>query len=228
MAAECARLPPEIAALDAALADGLERLGLALTVDQRDRLLAYLALLKRWNQAYNLTAVDQPVEMVARHLLDSLAIAPWLSGQRIVDSGTGAGLPGVPLAIAFPERQFVLIDSNGKKIRFLRQVRRELGLDNIEPLQARLESLPEIARPDGITARALAPLEKLVQWHQPWIDQGTRLLAMKARLEENERKAVPDAYNVEMFDLEVPGERAKRCLTIVTRIMVTKTLVTKQ
>ncbi len=217
MATEAARLSPEIAALDAELADGLERLDMVLSADQREQLLAYLDLLKRWNKAYNLTAVDQPAEMVARHLIDSLAIAPWLSGRRIVDSGTGAGLPGVPLAIAFPERHFVLIDSNGKKIRFLRQVRRELGLSNIEPVQARLETLPEIERPDTVTARALAPMEKLVLWHKEWIGQGTRLLAMKARLEEKERKQVPDAYNVEIIDLEVPGERARRCLAIVSK-----------
>jgi len=217
MAPEAAELSPEIAALDAALAGGLERLDLALSAEQRFQLLAFLDLLKRWNRAYNLTAVDQPAEMVARHLIDSLAIAPWLTGQRIVDSGTGAGLPGVPLAIAFPERHFVLIDGNGKKIRFLRQVRRELGLDNIEPVQARLESLPDIERPDTVTARALAPMEKLVLWHKEWIDQGTRLVAMKARLAENERKQVPDAYNVEIIDLEVPGERARRCLAIVSK-----------
>jgi len=217
MAPEAAELSPEIAALDAALAGGLERLDLALSDEQRFQLLAFLDLLKRWNRAYNLTAVDQPAEMVARHLIDSLAIAPWLTGQRIVDSGTGAGLPGVPLAIAFPERHFVLIDGNGKKIRFLRQVRRELGLDNIEPVQARLESLPDIERPDTVTARALAPMEKLVLWHKEWIDQGTRLVAMKARLAENERKQVPDAYNVEIIDLEVPGERARRCLAIVSK-----------
>lgn len=217
MATVAARLSPEIAALDAELADGLERLDLALSVEQSMQLLAFLDLLKRWNRAYNLTAVDQPAEMVARHLIDSLAIAPWLTGQRIVDSGTGAGLPGVPLAIAFPDRHFVLIDSNGKKIRFLRQVRRELGLDNIEPVQARLESLPDIVRPDTVTARALAPMEKLVLWHKEWIDQGTRLVAMKARLAENERKQVPDAYNVEIIDLEVPGERARRCLAIVSK-----------
>lgn len=216
-ATEAARLSPEIAALDAELADGLERLDMKLSTDQREQLLAFLDLLKRWNRAYNLTAVDQPAEMVARHLIDSLAIAPWLIGQRIVDSGTGAGLPGVPLAIAFPERHFVLIDSNGKKIRFLRQVRRELGLGNIEPVQARLESLPDIERPDTVTARALAPMEKLVLWHKEWIDQGTRLLAMKALLEEKERKQVPDAYNVEIIDLEVPGERARRCLAIVSK-----------
>lgn len=217
MATVAARLSPEIAALEAELADGLERLDMALSADQRFQLLAFLDLLKRWNRAYNLTAVDQPAEMVARHLIDSLAIAPWLTGQRIVDSGTGAGLPGVPLAIAFPERHFVLIDSNGKKIRFLRQVRRELGLDNIEPVQARLESLPDIERPDTVTARALAPMEKLVLWHKEWIDQGTRLVAMKARLAENERKQVPGAYNVEIIDLEVPGERARRCLAIVSK-----------
>jgi 16S rRNA (guanine527-N7)-methyltransferase len=210
-------LESEFAELDEKLSSGIECLSIALQPAQRRRLLDYLALLARWNRTYNLTAVDQPVEMVARHLLDSLSILPWLSGQRVLDAGTGAGLPGVPLAVACPDRHFVLVDGNGKKIRFLRQVRRELGLDNIEPLHQRLESLPVEPVPDTITARALAPLERLVGWHRPWLDRGARLLAMKAGLEENERAGVPDAYNVEIIDLEVPGLGARRCLAIISK-----------
>lgn len=210
-------LAPEFAELEPELSRGLARLGLDLGLAQRGQLLAYLALMARWNQAYNLTAVDRPDEMVARHLLDSLSILPWLEGERIVDSGTGAGLPGVPLAIACPERHFVLVDGNGKKIRFLRQVRRELKLANIEPVQARLEDLPVEPVPDTITARALAPLERLVEWHRPWLERGARLLAMKSARAENERSGVPEAYNVDIIDLEVPGSSARRCLAVVTK-----------
>jgi len=208
---------PDHSALSRLLSEGLEGLNQALSADQQQALIAYLALLARWNRAYNLTAVDDPTEMVARHLLDSLSIRPWLVGQRIVDSGTGAGLPGIPLAIACPERQFTLIDSNGKKLRFLRQVRRELGLSNVDLVQARLEARPDLAVPHTITARALAPLERLVEWHRDWLDQGARLLAMKSREVENELSALTGAYNVELFDLEVPGEPARRCLAIVTK-----------
>jgi 16S rRNA (guanine527-N7)-methyltransferase len=209
-------LDPALAALDPVLEDGIDAMSLTLAPSQRRRLFDYLALLIRWNRAFNLTAVDQPRAMVARHLLDSLSVLPWLVGSTVVDSGTGAGLPGVVLAIASPQRRFTLIDSNGKKVRFLRQVRRSLNLNNVEPVQARLEALAERAAPDTVTARALAPLERLVAWHRPWLETGSRLVAMKARLDDDERSAVPDAYNVERVDLRVPGLDASRCLAIVT------------
>lgn len=201
---------------DGMLADGLAVLGLSLSDRQRHKLLSYLALLARWNRAYNLTAIDQPEQMVARHLLDSLSVLPWLEGERIVDSGTGAGLPGLPLAVASPERHFMLVDGNGKKIRFLRQARRVLGLENIEPIHERLEDLVIDPPANSMTARALAPLERLVRWHARWLDQGTRLLAMKSELADNELAGVPEAYNVEIIELEVPGIDTRRCLAIVT------------
>ena len=217
MERESNALSPEFAQLDDDLASGLEAMGLASSAGMRHRLLAYLALLKHWSRAFNLTAIVEPREMLARHLLDSLSLLPWITGERIADSGTGAGLPGVPLAIALPDRQFTLIDGNGKKIRFLRQVRRSLGLGNIEPVQARLESLGQISAPDLITARALAPLPRLIDWHRGWLDQGARLLAMKSREVENELSGLSAVYNVELIDLEVPGEHARRCLAIVTK-----------
>ncbi len=198
------------------LSEGLKVMGLAMSDARREQMLDYLALLARWNRAYNLTAVDQPDQMVARHLLDSLSILPWVVGERIMDSGTGAGLPGVVLAVACPDRHFILVDSNGKKIRFVRQVRRALSLTNIEPMQARLEELDLDPPPETVTARALAPLGRLIRWHAPWLEQGARLLAMKAELTENELDEVPDAYNVEIVELEVPGIDARRCLAIVT------------
>lgn len=210
-------LSPEFAQLDDDLASGLEAMGLVSSAAMCHSLLAYLALLKHWSRAFNLTAIVEPREMVARHLLDSLSLLPWITGERIADSGSGAGLPGVPLAIALPDRQFTLIDGNGKKIRFLRQVRRSLGLGNIEPVQARLESLPDLPVPDLITARALAPLPRLIEWHRGWLDQGARLLAMKSREVENELSGLSAVYNVELIDLEVPGEHARRCLAIVTK-----------
>lgn len=207
---------PDFRPYDGMLADGLVAMGLSLTDQQRSKLLDYLALLSRWNRTYNLTAIDQPEEMVARHLFDSLSILPWLTGERVLDSGTGAGLPGVPLAVASPGRHFTLVDSNGKKIRFLRQVRRALALDSIEPLQARLEAVAIESFPETVTARALAPLERLVRWHARWLDQGARLLAMKGDVAESELDGVPEAYNVEIVELEVPGIDSRRCLAIVT------------
>lgn len=181
------------------------------------RLLDYLAELSRWNRAYNLTAVTDPAEMVDRHLLDSLSVWPHLRAGRILDAGTGAGLPGVPLAIACPDRHFILLDSNGKKIRFLNHLRRTLGLDNIEPVQGRLESAGIDPPPGEILARALAPLPKLVAWTERWLDGGARLLAMKADLGREERNGVPDAYNVAVETLNSPDPAARRCLVIVTK-----------
>ncbi|MDT8450959.1 MAG: 16S rRNA (guanine(527)-N(7))-methyltransferase RsmG [Wenzhouxiangellaceae bacterium] len=196
---------------------GLAQLGQDLDDRQRERLVAYLAGLARWNRAYNLTAVDDPMEMVDRHIIDSLSVRPFLRGRRILDAGTGAGLPGVVLAIADPGRHFILADGNNKKIRFLRHIRRSLGLDNIEPVRARVESLELDPPPDEIVARALAPLVRLVEWLGPWLDSGARLLAMKGKLEESERTALPGAYNVELVQLEWPGQRGARCLAIVSR-----------
>lgn len=199
------------------LSAGLGELGLELEQSQVEQLLAYLDLLARWNRAYNLTAVDELPAMVDRHLLDSLSILPWITGEVIVDAGTGAGLPGVPLAIACPDRRFVLVDSNGKKVRFLRQVRRELGLDNIEPVQARLEEYVPATVPDEIVARALAPLPRLLAQLGRFIDDGARLLAMKGRLTPEECAAVGDAYNVDRIELKVPGADGVRSLAIVER-----------
>lgn len=204
-------------ALRARLDAGLAELGLTLDERRKDRLLDYLALLSRWNRAYNLTAVAEPLAMVDRHLVDSLSILPWIDGRRIIDAGTGAGLPGVPLAIACPDRHFVLVDSNGKKVRFLRQVRRELGLDNIEPVQSRLEDLVPGSLPDQVVTRALAPLPRQVEQLGHLLAGGATLLAMKGRLEEDERAAVADAYNVEMIELNVPGADSTRSLAILRK-----------
>lgn len=204
-----------VAAQRSRLDRGLAELGLDLDVVRRDRLIAYLGLLARWNRAYNLTAVDEPLAMVDRHLLDSLSILPWLVGSEIIDAGSGAGLPGVVLAIACPERHFVLIDSNGKKVRFLRQVRRELGLENIEPIQIRLEDFVPERAPDQIVARALAPLPRLIEQLGHLLVDGVELLAMKGRLEEDECAALADAYNVERIELNVPGASAARSLVIL-------------
>ena len=200
------------------LSAGLKSLGQAQSEENIERQLDFLAELVRWNKAYNLTAVTDPMEMVDRHVIDSLSIRPFIDGRRILDSGTGAGLPGVVLAIAEPDRHFVLVDSNGKKVRFLRHIQRTMGLDNIEPLHARLESLELTPPPDEIIARALAPLGRLVEWHRQWLDQGIRLLAMKAQLERDELDGVPRAYAAEKQFLDWTGIQAERCVVAVRRI----------
>jgi len=210
-------LPETLEAQRVRLKTAMDGLGLAATRDQEDQMLHYLALMLRWNRSYNLTAVTEPGEMVARHLIDSLSVLPHLQGERFVDAGTGPGLPGVPLAIVCSQRRFALLDSNGKKIRFLNQVRRQLPLLNIEPIQVRLEDFVPAGLPDAILARALAPLERLVDWASPMLDQGVPLLAMKGQLSESERRSVPAPYNVALIELEIPGLQARRCLVRVEK-----------
>lgn len=201
------------------LSAGLDRLEQMLSHEQIETILDYLAELVRWNQAYSLTAVTEPIEMIDRHIIDSLSIRPFIHGHRILDSGTGAGLPGVVLAVAEPDRHFILVDSNGKKLRFLRHIKRTLGLDNIEPVHARLESLELDPPPDEIVARALAPLARLAEWHRPWLDHGTSLLAMKGKLKDSERHALSGAYNVRELSLgRAEPEGGERSLAIVTSI----------
>jgi 16S rRNA (guanine527-N7)-methyltransferase len=163
------------------LSQGLQQLQIALPEGGEGQLMAYLQLLHQWNQAYNLTAVRDPLEMVSRHLLDSLAILPYIRGPRLLDMGTGAGLPGVPLAIARPDLRFSLLDSNGKKIRFIRQVQLQLQLGNIHPIQQRAEALG--GQFDQITARAFASLDQLMQLASPLLVVGGELLALKGARE---------------------------------------------
>ncbi|MGH8325320.1 MAG: 16S rRNA (guanine(527)-N(7))-methyltransferase RsmG [Steroidobacteraceae bacterium] len=202
----------------AALLDGARALGVLLPEAAAERLLRLLDELVKWNAAYNLTSIRQRGQMLTRHLLDSLAIHGDLEGERIADVGTGAGFPGVPLAVASPERRFTLIDSNGKKIRFVRQAIRSLELANVEAVQARAEDLQPAAPFDSITARACAPLPELLKTVAGLAGPGTRVLAMKGRYPQDEIAAVrPPWQIVEARPLEVPGLDEERHLVLLTR-----------
>ena len=202
------------------LQQSLQATELTLSSDRQQQLIEYLMLMSRWNRAYNLTAVREPLAMVERHLIDSLSIAPWLEAESVFDIGTGAGLPGIPLAIVHPGKTFVLVDSNGKKIRFIRAVIRELALEHLEPVQSRFEALPVVSGAD-LVCRALAPLAQLVEWSADWLRAGARLLAMKAELSNLERKAVPGDYNVQIEptvqSTDDEQKTRSRCLVMITR-----------
>jgi 16S rRNA (guanine527-N7)-methyltransferase len=191
----------------------------AFSPSQESALLSYLALLQRWNRSYNLTAINDPLEMVVRHVLDSIAVLPWVKGGRLLDAGSGAGLPGIPLAIARPALQATLLDSSGKKIRFLNHVRRELALENIQPVQARLESYVPDSPHDIIISRAFSDLAAFACAARHLATAPTRLLAMKGRYPDSELDEVPDWVQVESVQkLEVPGLQADRHLVIMTVI----------
>ncbi len=134
----------------------LQAANISLTDQQKQQLVAYVGLLDKWNKAYNLTSVRDPQQMLVRHILDSIVVAPHLKGARFIDVGTGPGLPGIPLSIVMPDAHFTLLDSLGKRVRFLRQVQHELGLTNITPVQSRVEDFPAEPPFDGVISRAFA------------------------------------------------------------------------
>lgn len=187
------------------LARGTRALSLDVTEDQQRLLLDYLDLLVRWNKAYNLTAIREPQQMVNKHLLDSLAIAPYLEGARFLDVGSGGGLPGVPMAILFPEREFHLLDGNGKKARFLFQVKTSLGLANMTVHHARAESFT--AAPfDAVLTRAFASLAEMVKHCRHLLVPDGRFLAMKGVYPGEELAQVADVCTVSaVHPIEVPG-----------------------
>ena len=197
------------------LAGGLRELDLALNDDQVTALLTYRDLLVKWNRAFNLTAVRDPGEMIARHLLDSLAVLPHLEAGPTLDVGTGAGLPGIPLAIARPDQAFTLLDGNGKKARFVRQARRELGLDNVEVVHARVEQYRKA--PSQIISRAFAALSDMLAVTGPVIAPETRVLAMKATAVERELAELPAGWTARVEPLAVPGLAETRVLVIIRR-----------
>ena len=200
----------------AALERGLGALGLALRKPQVDTLERYLDLLEKWNRVYNLTGIRERDRMVTHHLLDSLAILPHVRGPRVLDVGSGAGLPGIPLAIANPELRVTLLDSNHKKTAFLRQAVAELGLANASIETERVESWTTTLRFDTIVSRAFAELGQFVAAVGRLLEPGGRLLAMKGVLPRDELGAVPQGYRIkETVRLDVPQLDAERHLVVV-------------
>ena len=198
------------------LRDGVAELGLSLTPDKIDALLSYVALLDRWNKTYNLTAIRDRERIITHHLLDSLAITNFVEGPRVLDMGTGPGLPGIPLAIVLPETNFVLLDSNGKKTRFLVQAKSELGLSNVEVVHGRVEDYRPNDPFNTITARAFAALADMLDWSRHLCHANGRYLLMKGRLSQEEIGAIPEDFSViDTRPLLVPGVEGERHLVII-------------
>lgn len=200
------------------LGAGIKTLGLALSDFQVEQLLDYIAEFAKWNRAYNLSAVRNIDDMIVRHLLDSLAVVPHVVGQRFIDVGTGGGLPGIPLAICYPDRQFTLLDSNGKKTRFIFHVKTLLGLSNVTVENCRVEALQPEQLFDGVISRAFANLADMTGWCQHLLAAGGQFYAMKGQFPEAELSAIADHYRLaERIDLEVPGEDGERHLLLLRR-----------
>jgi 16S rRNA (guanine527-N7)-methyltransferase len=191
---------------------------LQLTEQQLQQLVGYVQLLDKWNSAYNLTSVRDPQEMLVKHILDSIVVAPYLHGSQIIDVGTGPGLPGVPLAICCPDKSFTLLDSLGKRIRFLNQVKLQLKLDNIHPLQSRVEDHQPLVGYDSVVSRAFASMTDMVTWcrHLPAVNG--QFLAMKGAQVQEEIAVLPDFVKVvDTIELHVPELVGQRYLVRLQR-----------
>lgn len=206
-------------ALETRLTEGARSLGIALTPQQARALLTLVTELAEWNRKFNLTGIREPQEMVDKHLLDSLAVLPYLRGLRIADIGTGAGFPGLPLAIVDPARRYTLVESIGKKAGFLLHVAGKLGLPNVEVVQGRSETLKPRVPFDGVVARALGSLSDFIRVAGHLIGRDGRLLAMKGRRPDDEIRALPGSWRVlAVHPLRVPGLEAERCLVELARV----------
>lgn len=190
--------------------------GIELPDHQKQQLVDYVALLHKWNKAYNLTSVRDPMEMLVRHILDSIVVEPHLQGSRFIDVGTGPGLPGIPLAIVRPDAHFTLLDSLGKRVRFLRQVQHELGLTNVTPVQSRVEEWPAEPPFDGVISRAFASLNDMVSWCHQLPGEGGAFYALKGVCPDDEIAALPAGVRVQQIvKLAVPELDGERHLVIL-------------
>lgn len=204
--------------LAAELGRGVAALDVALAPAAQEKLLAYLALIDKWNRVYNLTAVREPGQMVPHHLLDSLAVAPHLSGRSLADVGSGAGLPGIPLALARPDMAVTLIESSHKKAAFLKQAAIELALDNVEVVNARVEAWEAPRRFDVVISRAFSDLPEFVALAGRLCAEGGVLAAMKGVHPYEELAQLPAPYRTRaVIPLAVPGLAAERHLVLIER-----------
>lgn len=195
----------------AQLQAGLDQLDCSLSNTQLQQLLAFVALLEKWNKTYNLTAVRKPADMLGQHLLDSLSILPYLHGSEILDVGTGPGLPGIPLAIAEPDKHFVLVDSNSKKTRFMTQAVAELKLDNVEVVHTRIEAYATDQVFTTIVSRAFATLGDFINGCAHLCASETILLAMKGKHPADEIAELPMTWTIKAeHELQLPGIDAER------------------
>ncbi|UTF59057.1 16S rRNA (guanine(527)-N(7))-methyltransferase RsmG [Gilvimarinus sp. DA14] len=200
------------------LQEGAASLGVSLSDAQQGLLLDYLQEFAKWNKAYNLSAVRDIQQMLGRHLLDSLAVVPHIHGQNLIDVGTGGGLPGIVLAICYPEKKFTLLDSNGKKTRFLFHVKTLLGLENVTVENCRVESLKPESLFDTVISRAFASLADMTHWCRHLLSDNGQFLAMKGQFPQVELDEIREAYELlSSIELQVPGEEGERHLLIIRR-----------
>lgn len=209
---------PDSLSLIKQLRNGAKKMGVAVSEVQIDQLIDYLILFDKWNKTYNLSAVREVSQMVDRHLLDSLSVVPYIDGENIIDVGTGGGLPGIPLSIMFPSKEFTLLDSNGKKTRFLFQVKTQLGLKNVQIENSRVESYRPESLFDGVISRAFSNLKDMTDNCQHLLKPNGVFYAMKGQYPQHELSDMEKHYKVsQSYSLRVPGEEGQRHLLVLSR-----------
>ncbi|MBF7074645.1 16S rRNA (guanine(527)-N(7))-methyltransferase RsmG [Glaciecola sp. MH2013] len=196
-----------------------KNLNFDITDDQQDKLIRYVLMINKWNKAYNLTSVRDPEEMLVKHIFDSIVVSPYLEGQYFADVGTGPGLPGIPLAIMNPDKDFLLVDSLGKRIRFIKQSLYELQIDNVKAVQSRVEELELDKALDGVLSRAFASLKDMLFWCQNLTDAQGQFLALKGQLNQLELDEIPTGFKVvNSINLSVPTLQGERHLLVVQKV----------
>nr|WP_237732943.1 16S rRNA (guanine(527)-N(7))-methyltransferase RsmG [Shewanella schlegeliana] len=204
--------------LSAQLNDYLAEVGLTATEQQKQQLVDFVGMLNKWNKAFNLTSVRDPEQMLIRHIMDSLVVSPHLEGKRFIDVGTGPGLPGIPLAILNPDKEFVLLDSLGKRIRFQKQVQFELGINNISSIESRVEAYQPEELFDGVLSRAFASIQDMLHWCQHLPKADGCFYALKGQLSEEEMSQMPKGFVVtDTIELNVPKLEEQRHLLRVIK-----------
>nr|WP_238486438.1 16S rRNA (guanine(527)-N(7))-methyltransferase RsmG [Motilimonas eburnea] len=197
----------------------IKKTDLSVSDQQKSQLIGLVNLLHKWNKAYNLTSVRNPEDMLVKHILDSIVVSPYLQGQRFIDVGTGPGLPGLPLAIMNPDKEFVLLDSLGKRIRFIRQVLLELGIKNVTPVQSRVEEYQDEIGFDGVLSRAFASLHDMLNWCPHLPSQQGVFIALKGILPEDEIASLPSSFElVATHKLTVPELEGQRHLVLIKKV----------
>ena len=205
--------------LAAQLSDYLAEMKISATELQQKQLVGFVEMLNKWNKAYNLTSVRSPEQMLIRHVMDSLVVSPYLEGQRFIDVGTGPGLPGIPLAILNPDKEFVLLDSLGKRIRFQKQVQFELKINNFSSIESRVEAYQPEQKFDGVLSRAFASIADMLNWCHHLPKENGLFYALKGQLMAAEIAAIPTEFKlVDTIALEVPKLDEQRHLLKLVKV----------
>ncbi|MFC3094172.1 16S rRNA (guanine(527)-N(7))-methyltransferase RsmG [Alteromonas sediminis] len=204
--------------LESQLKQAASQFDFGISETQQAKLIDYVCMIHKWNKAYNLTSVREPEAMLTKHIVDSVAVMPYLQGSRFIDVGTGPGLPGIPLAIMMPHAQFTLLDSLGKRVRFMKQCAHEMKIENIFPIQSRVEDhCPEKVY-DGVLSRAFASLKDMLHWCEHLVDSKGAFFALKGQLPSEELAQIPGHFTVETAEtLLVPGLEGQRHLVVIKK-----------